>query len=208
MGTITAKKILDDVAVILQDLTGVRWPLSEGLSWLNDGQRALVGLKPDAYVKNETVAMVAGTKQSAPSGANGPVAVVRNMGNGSTPGPSVSPISITTLDSLIPDWHNTTANSVTRFYMTDPGNSKTFYVYPPQPGTPTSLELVYPCLPADVPMITDPITLSDEYATALMDYVLFRSFSKETEAGSDARAAAYYNKFVLAIGAKDSAVKA
>ena len=208
MGTITAKKILDDAAVVLQDQTGVRWPLSEGLSWLNDGQRALVGLKPDAYVENKTVQMGAGTKQDAPADANGPVAVVRNMGSGSTPGPAVNPIAIQMLDSLVPGWHSATASGETKFYMTDPGNAKNFYVYPPQPATPTYLELVYPCLPADVSATTDPITLDDGYATALMDYVLFRSFSKETEAGSDARAAAYYNKFVLAIGAKDSAVKA
>lgn len=201
MGTITAEKIIDDAWILLQDLGGVRWAAAEMLGWLNLGQREVVKLKPPAYVKNASVQMVSGTKQSAPAGANGEVAVVRNMGTGAVPGPAVTKISMAMLDALIPDWHTSGENEITKYYLTDPGDKYHFYVYPAQPATPAFLELVYPCIPADVALSTDPITLDDIHAPGLMDYLLFRSLSKETEAGSDARAGAYYTKFATPLTA-------
>lgn len=201
MGTITAQKIVDDAQIVLQDTGAVRWAEAELFGWLNHGQRELVGVKPTAYVKNETVEMAAGTKQSTPSGATGLVAVVRNMGSGSTPGPAVKPIALSMMDALVPDWHSATANGVTQYYMTDPGNIRNFYLYPPQPATPTSLELVYPCIPADVAAIANAITLDDIYAVALMDYILFRAFAKDAETANESKAGAYYKKFIDSLGA-------
>lgn len=201
MGTITAQKIVDDAQIVLQDLTAVRWPESELFIWLNHGQRELVAVKPSAYMKNETVVMAAGTKQNSPVGAIGPVSVVRNMGSGFTPGPAVRPITLQMMDALVPDWHSDVADGETKYYMVEPGNIRNFYLYPPQPATPTSLELVYPCVPADVADLTNAITLDDIYAVALMDYILFRAFAKDAETSNESKAGGYYKKFIDSLGA-------
>jgi len=203
MGTITAQAIVDKAQIVLQDLTAVRWTEAELLGWLNSGQKELATIKPPASVKNAAVQMVAGTKQTAPADAVGAVAVVRNMGAaGTTAGKAVRPIALTTLDALYPDWHTADENEVAEYYMADLGNEKNFYLYPPQPATPTYLELVYPCQPAVIATLAGAIAVDDIYEPAMIDYVVYRALAEETEAGSDARAGTYYQKFALSLGAK------
>lgn len=203
MGTITAQEIINKAKIALQDLSAVRWPEVELLGWLNDGQRELAIIKPTASVKNASVQMVAGTKQTAPADAVGAVAVMRNMGTtGATPGMTVADISMKVMDSMLPGWHESTASGVAEYYMADPGNEKNFYLYPPQPVAPTYLELVYPCEPAVLATADDAIAVDDIYSPALLDYVISRSLAKETEAGSDSRAGSYLQKFIASIGAK------
>ncbi|MDH5298558.1 MAG: hypothetical protein OEV91_06025 [Desulfobulbaceae bacterium] len=205
MGTITAQDIIDKVQIELHDLNAVRWPEAELLGWLNDWQKELTTINPAASVKSVAVQMAAGTKQKAPADAVGVVTVVRNMGAGSTPGKAVRGISLAMLDALIPGWHTETASGTTDYYTAEPGNDKNFYVYPPHPASPTYLELVYPCVPAEIAVIGDAITIDDIYAPSGIDYVLSRALSKDAEyAGEDGRAMAHYKKFVAMASVKES----
>ena len=89
MGTIIASTIIDKAQTILQDTTGIRWPDDELLGWLNDGQREIVIYKPNASVKNQSVALAAGTKQTIPADGVQLIDIPLNKGNGSTPGRSI-----------------------------------------------------------------------------------------------------------------------
>ena len=78
--SVTVQSVIDRVQTTLQDTTGVRWPVvSELVLWINDAQREIALLKPDASAKNETVTLVTGTKQTIPSGGNRLLRAVRNM---------------------------------------------------------------------------------------------------------------------------------
>lgn len=203
MGTITAQAIIDKAQIVLQDLAAVRWTEAELLGWLNSGQKELATIKPTSSVKNAAVQMAAGTKQTAPADAVGSVAVVRNMGAaGTTPGKAVKTIALTVMDSLYPDWHTADASVVAEYYMVDPGNEKNYYLYPPQPATPTYLELVFPCMPAVIETLAGAISVDDIYEPILIDYVVYRALAEETEAGSDARAGQYFQKFAATLGAQ------
>ena len=69
--TVTVQSVIDRVQAVLQDTTGVRWPVVDELVlWVNDAQREIALLKPDASAKNETITLAAGTKQSIPAGGN------------------------------------------------------------------------------------------------------------------------------------------
>ena len=59
MGTITAQSIVDRARHILQDTTsgGTRWLDPELLKWLNDAQREIVLLKPNAYSSVENIGL-------------------------------------------------------------------------------------------------------------------------------------------------------
>jgi len=203
MPTITAQTLIDRAEVILQDTTNIRWPASELLGWLNDGQREVVMLRPDAFAKTASMALVSGTKQSIPSDGYSLLKVVRNMGSGgSTPGRAVRKVPQELLDSQNPDWHAATATSVVQHYAFDSRSPKIFYVYPPSLGT-TQIELLYSAAPTDVAAIGNTITLDDIYANPLIDYILFRAYSKDMEdIGNKERAVAHRQSFENSLGLK------
>ena len=201
MGTLTAQSIIDKAEATLFDDSNVRWTEAELLGHLNDGQRELVALKPDANAVNAVLTLVAGTRQSLPGVLL--FKVTRNMGlDGATPGRVITPASMETLDRMRPDWHTDTPNAQVQHYLFDPRDSSIFYVYPPQPGTPGKVEAVYSATPADV-AIGDAIAIDDIYATALYYFILARAHSKETPGADVGKAAGYYNLFLGVLGQKE-----
>lgn len=142
MATITAQNLVDRAGVLIQDATNVRWPQSELLNWLNDGQREIVLLKPEASVKNVAWALQGdSTKQTLPPDGVMLINVHRNMGSaGQTVGTAIRVVDKEVLDSQSPTWHSDT-NSVgyVRHFTFDPRDPKTFYVYPKAPTTGTAL---------------------------------------------------------------------
>tara|TARA_Y100000389_G_scaffold67154_2_gene63402 strand:+ start:6231 stop:7121 length:891 start_codon:yes stop_codon:yes gene_type:complete len=158
--TVTIESILDRVQTTLQDTTGVRWPVSAELElWVNDAQREIALIKPDASAKNETVILVAGTKQEIPATGNRLLKIIRNMsaadGNGArTGGRSVRLVAREVLDSQTPDWHNPTVSGdaahgdIIKHFVYDEANPRCYYVYPGVDATPNAfLEIVYSANP-------------------------------------------------------------
>ncbi len=206
MATITGTNIVSRAAIVLQDTTGVRWPQTEELLlWLNDGQREVVLRKPDAYAQNTVVQLVVGTKQSIPATGIQLLDVIRNMGTGgATPGRAITRIDREILDEQRPDWHSETASAETKHYMFDLRDPKHFYVYPPQHATAGQVEEVYSAAPTDLSVLGDTITLDDIYSGVLLDYILYRAYSKDADLSPSApqRAVAHYNSFLASLGAK------
>lgn len=181
---------------ILQDTTNVRWPAAELIRYLNDGQRQIVLNVPDASITNSTLALAAGTKQTLPSGGIRLIDVVRNVS-----GNAIRIIDRDILDTQIPGWHNETA-AATKHYIFDPRDPTHFYVYPPATSASPQVEIIYSSSPSDA-VSGGSITLADVYANALLDYVLYRAYSKDAEyAGDSGRAAAAYSSFLQSLGNK------
>lgn len=204
MSTILASAVIDRTQIILQDTTGIRWPEDEQLGWLNDGQREVVLYKPNAFVKNTAVKLIAGTKQSLPADGVQLIDVPRNMGtNGTTPGRAIRITQREILDSQTPDWHFSAASAEARHYTYSPLDPKNFYVWPPQPAANQGyVEMVYGAAPTDA-TLGSVITLDDIYATILVDYMLYRAYSKDTEFAADVnRAAAHQQAYLAALTGK------
>jgi hypothetical protein len=203
VGTIQAQSILSKASAQLVDEDAIRWPLDELLGYLNEGQRSLVIVRPEAGTARVSQRLVAGTAQSIPPGAHTLLDIPRNMGaDGSTPGNAIRVVSREVLDAIVPNWHQAKASSVVSEFMFDPRNPTAFYVSPPQPATNTGyVELVIARNPADVPAVDQPITIDDVYAPALLDYVLYRAYSKDSEFGGEAALSVqHYNTFMQSIG--------
>lgn len=212
MGTITARLAIEKAQIILQDVTGVRWPAEdEMLGWLNDGQREVVGLKPNLYVKNLSFRLAPGTKQAMPADGIQLIDVVRNMGvDGSTPGRAIRIVMREILDAQVPNWHVATSSADVKHYTYSPLDPKHFYVYPPQPPAQTGYaEIVYSASPPNV-AFNAPIAIDDIYQNVLIDYMLYRAYSKDTEYAADQnRAAAHKNAYLSALlGVANSEVAA
>lgn len=210
---ITAQSIIQRAVGVLQDTTSVRWPVNELVRWLNDGQREVVTYRPDALNTTTTMTLVAGTRQNLGSAALTPapsklLEITRNMAATSTKG-AVRLVAREILDSQTPGWHNLTGTVNVLNYMFDPRDPKTFYVYPPA-TTLAQLEVMYSAYPIDVAApgdgaafgdVTGNIALPDIYANALLDFILYRAYTKDSEyAGNLARAQGHYAAFTNAMG--------
>lgn len=209
MGTILASAIISKAGILINDTTNVRWTQPEMLGWLNDGQREVVLLKPSASVTNQSIQLTASaTKQSIPTGGIMLIDVTRNMGNGgSTPGNAIRIVSREVLDAQVPTWHSDTNTvGMIQHFTFDPRDPKTFYVFPKAPATAWWVEVIYSSPPVDCATVSSTIGIDDIYANALLNYVMYRAFSKNSEyAQNQQLATAAYQAFVQGIGAKVSA---
>lgn len=204
MATITVASLLSRAAILLQDPSNVRWPQAELLDWLNEGQREIALFKPSAYAKNQAVQLVAGTKQSLPSDGVSLLDVVRNLGtNGTTPGAAVRMVTRSIMDAQLADWHTAKSSATVKHFIYTPNDPKRFYVYPPQPATNQGyVEVVYAAQPADA-AANGTITVDDIYSSALLNYIMFRAYSKDAEfAAAPQLAASYYQAFQALLQAK------
>ena len=186
---IPVNSILSRSAIVLQDTGAVRWTDAERLDWLNDGLRELAVLKPDAKVKRASVALAAGAKQAMPPDA------ILLQGIETSAGEVVQPCVRSVLDAFSPGWVGRPASTVINF-MYSQAEPLIYYVYPAQADTSNTVELTFTAYPATA-CAGGNLDVQDKYANALLDYVLFRSYSKDTEfAGSAQLAAAYYQSFI------------
>jgi len=199
--------ILDRAAIILQDNTNVRFPSTELLKFFNDAQKEVVLHRPDAKMVNTTYSCIDGSKQTLPSAALRLIEVVRNVG-----GRAITQVQKRILDETLPNWHETTAgtNKIEHFVY-DPADPKNFYVYPKGASGTHSLEIVYSSSPPEIAVSdftadTQVISLDDVYANCILDYVLYRSYQKDSEfAGNAQRAMMHYQSFANALGVKTQA---
>lgn len=207
MGTITTAAVVERASNLLNDTTNVRWAIPELLMWISDAQREICLYKPDACVKTQVLNLVTGTKQMLPSDGVTLLDITRNMGTtGTVPGRSVRLVTREILDAQLPDWHNSTAAAEVKHYTHDRQNQKIFYVYPPQPAVSQgSLEISYSAIPSEL-TINDTITVDDTWQSTLINYTLYRAYSKEAEYTVNPQlAAAYYQAFIALLTGKTQA---
>ncbi len=205
--TTTAQSVIRRAAETLQDLGAVRWSTGELVRYLNDGQRETVIYRPDATATNAVFSCAAGARQTLPATAYRLLDVTTNAAASSARG-VVRIINRNLLDHQLPNWQNETQSINVKHLMLDPLDRTTFYVYPPATNL-AQLNVVFSNHPTDITepasgtytTVTGNISLMDELANALCDYVLYRAFAKDAEqAGNAARAQAHYAMFANAVG--------
>lgn len=211
MASVKVVELISKAQTLLQDVTGVRWPVTELQGWLNDGYREVVNLRPDANTQTGTFTCSAGARQTVTSvftSALRLVEVVRNVASASDKR-AIRLIDRKMLDEQRRTWYAETGADTIQHYMFDPRLPKEFLVYPPA-TTDASLEIVYSSVPTGHTLTeaqltntstTDVIKLDDSYANALLDYVLYRAYSKDSEYAANAqRAVAHYQAMQGSLG--------
>lgn len=220
MATVKVIDIIQRVEAVLQD-SNIRWPRIELQTWINESYLAITLLRPDANAKSGAFSCANGTRQVLT--AQFPSAlrlldVTRNVAVASNQ-KVIRLVSRAVLDDQRPGWHGESGTTNIQHYTFDPRQPKEFFVYPPA-TTAAEIEVVYAAAPeahtlseADLDPdtgSTEVIKLDDIYMSPIIDWVLYRAYSKDAEYGAnEQRAAAAYQAFNGAIGAKsqtDSAV--
>lgn len=193
MSTILASAVIARAAGLLQDTDFTRWPQAKHLEWLIDGQREAAMLNPLLYLRTIDHKLTKGTKQTLPADGRELVDVPRN-----STGEAVTQVARRALDSQVPDWHSLTRmhKKVLHFCYTatDP---KHFFVYPPSPGS-NVVELVYAAIPPAIGL-SSAITLDDTYVGALVDYLMYRAYEKDSEHAPNAAAAGLHRASFIAL---------
>ena len=205
--------ILSRANVILQD-QDLRWSKAEKVQWVNDAHKAIILLRPDAGMRSADFTCVADTAQSLlnPNGlsdlnAYTPVrlrAVIRNKPVTGT-GRAIRHELQRVLDDQLPEWHAAAASTACQFYVHDPANPTAFYLYP-APAAGHKVVVTYSATPTAVLGEGDYITLEDIWVPVILDYVLYRAYTKDAEYTANLeRAAAHYKTFSDAVMANAQA---
>ena len=186
-GTITGANLLLRIEDTLQDTTNVRWSEAELLRYINDAQREIVNLRPDASADHANVQLATGTEQAIPDVGLRLIKVVRNMSaaGGSATGKRVIRIvDREILDSQEPDWHDPTVTgdaahtTVVKHYVFDEDDPRKYYVYPGVSGN-AYVEIVFSRTPTDLANTSATLYVDDIYANAIIDFVLYRAYMKD-----------------------------
>lgn len=210
---ITAQSVIHRVATTLQDLQAVRWSTAELVRYLNDGQRETILYRPDATSTTASITLISGARQSLPADGYKLLDVFRNSAGTKR---AIRMTDRALLDSQYPNWENLTGVNEIKHFLYDTRDPTVFYVYPPAAvavgAVPGALvDVLYSKFPTDIAepgsgtytAVTGNISVSDLFANALANYVLYRAYTKDSEFSANAQAAvAYLNSFQAAVGAE------
>ena len=179
----------------LQDPAGIRWPATELVKHLHDGQRAIAQKRPDTTATVVTFTpTAAGTRHTLPAAAASLIDIPRNAVGRKR---AITKVDQVLLDATVRDWQGMAPAAEVLHFMHDLREPRVFLTYPPA-STTTALELVYSAYPAATATaggaaastVTGNIDLPDEWANALRYYVLYRAWSKDAEYGGNPQLAA------------------
>lgn len=210
MATVKVVELISNALTVLKDPTAVRWTGLELQAWLNAGYREIVNRRPDANAQVGIFACVAGYRQTlnAFSNAQRLLEVIANAALTSNK-KSIRLVDRQTMDDQRPGWTAETPAISIEKYMFDHRLPKEFLTYPPATAT-SQVEIVYSTFPlphtlSEVqllnPATAETINLDDTYANVLLDYMLYRAYSKDVEqANNAARATAYFQATLEALG--------
>ena len=220
-----ARDVIRRASIILQDADAVRWPAIELHGYLNDGLREIVTLKPNAKTDTVNLSLVAGTLQELPAQYTILSRVTRNMKTPTTGGNAVRVLAKREiLDAQIPGWQDSVVMPFAKevvHVIHDLADPRSFYVVPGNDGTGL-IEAVVGAMPTVnappattsaqlvIDKYTNNVDIQDIYQNALIDYVLYRAYSKDSRiAGAAQRAAAHFDLFrgaVLGFGQSENSM--
>lgn len=208
---LTAQSILGQVARDLNDDTSVRWTTGDLVAYFNDGQRDILTHRPDARNVSAQLALVAGAKQALPANGEKLIDILSNSTGAQR---AVTRVDRVLLDGQIRGWRGLSGTLEILHYCYDPREPRAFEVYPPAAvGASLSIEyaagtvdILTPAPGTTTSAITGSLSLSDLFANAIRNYVMFRCYSKNTEFTANPQlAAAFYGAYVNDLGVEAKA---
>lgn len=168
--------ILQNVNFVLDDPNNTKFSLTQKIAAINSALQALVSYRPDAASYTTMMLLVAGTRQTLPSDGVRLLKVIRNRGQSglSDAGRAIRKADMLVQDALIPDWHETTGQTVVDEYFYDSITPKDFYVYPPAPVSPViGVDISYVRVLPTITAGTDTLPVDDYFAPAVQEWMLY-----------------------------------
>jgi hypothetical protein len=194
-----ASEVIANAAEIYGDEANETILLASQIKWLNDALRALVSVRPDVSAVVASKQLTPGTRQQlVAAGDLRLLSLVCNMGaDGNTPGRGITYFDRADMDAFNPGWHADTAGIAVYGYTFDAQVPHEFYVTPPvHATTPVYVRVSKAVSPGTIVAGTDVLTVDDIYAPALVEWMCYRAFSRDSEETPNwARAARHFSSF-------------
>lgn len=204
---IRAGDILERAAIILNDEDLVRWTSEELFTWLNDGACEVVIRRPAAHAVTAAITLDAGTFQKLPDGGLQLLDVIRNVKADGSAGRPVRRVDRRLLDDSTPTWQEMKQADIIKHFMFDEATPLTFYVYPPAKAG-TKVDALHSVAPPAVAAVDDELALDRAYIGPLVSYVLYRAFSKDSEASNGNVAALHFQAFTESLDVRNGVTNA
>jgi len=179
---LTEDYVIAPVRLLLFDDAKTRWPDTELRVWLNDGQRAIAMARIDACTATRTLTLVAGVKQTIPSDCWLLLDIIRNVpATSGSIGKAIRLCELEALTAQYQAWPIEASSLTIENYSYDERNPTVFYVYPPVANTAAvNVEAMLATVPTPTQNTSSPLSIGDMYAPILINYVLWRAFSKDS----------------------------
>lgn len=178
-------ELLNRASIELTDTQRIYWGLDDLLSYYNSAISAIASARPDIFIKTQSFACAAGTRQTAPAGTIKLIDVERNSLTGKT----IRYVSRADLESLIPSWASSTGGVEAELYIHEPTNITAFWLYPGVKAG-TSVDLVLSILPTPITNTEVGsgvnVQVDDRYITPCLDWIMYRAFMRDSEVTANA----------------------
>jgi hypothetical protein len=183
----------------LNDPTYERWSQASQIRYVNDAVLAVLMVRPDANPTSGELTLVAGSLQSLPANGLRLLDISHNVG-----GAAISYVDREVLDKFMPAWRSSTQTTKIKNWIYDNKFPKEYEVYPPAKVN----HKVYgrwSAEPTPLTLVTEDLVLDDVYINPVVEFVLFKAYSIDTEFSlQPAIAGAHLNAFSMMLGQKTS----
>ena len=197
--------LIKSAQILLLDETGNRWPETEVLKWYNAALKEIALHRPDVCTVTREHVCTAGVRQALGPNDIRLIEITHNVD-----GRVINPTTKDVLDVMARNWmSDTTEHNQVVQYVYDERAPKQFYLYP-RPALGLRIEIIVSKVP-DAAVITDfetdetTLAIDDVYENAILDYMLFRAFSKDSKGAGTNKATFHRQLFDNAIGIKNQA---
>lgn len=196
--------LLTGIAAQLYDTDYVDWTEAELVFWLRECLRAMAEIRSDLFTVFREIELSPGAEQAKPEDVTRLTRIFGVREDGDDRFRAVSVFDAGAMGAIEPNWMSAPPGPARQYAFG--ADRDVFWVYPPQmdpPGVAQAECVVLPEVPEpDSPGFADYLLPIDaRYQRALVDYVLYRAYSKDADvAARDGRAAAHHQAFTAALG--------
>lgn len=189
---VTAQSVIDQASFLLNDVARVHWTIDELVGWVNSAQMEIMKRNRGATSERKTFTMTAAAKslQTIPVDCFYLLTLERVVD-----GPALREVNKATLDAR-PNW--TTQTGVPKYYAYNDDVPNVFYINP-APTQDTQVEGIFAIRPTVITAVDKAavgnLTVLDIYKDDVLNYVMYRAFSKDSEMASMEKAAGYQKAF-------------
>lgn len=213
--TKTVQDILTRAEDYLNDAGHVRWPATEVMRAINDGQLALLEAKPDLFQTTTNQLLAEGNVQTIPADGYVLFDVMWNVAADNTQGKRITFCKKSVLDRQRRAWSESGANSLVRHWTQDKKQRREWYCAPRQPsGESNKVYMRYAKYPVKVTAAGDNLSIPDEAINALYYFVMMRCMEKDSKFSGTPEAQRFGQMFAVIVTgreeteAKDEAYRA
>jgi hypothetical protein len=190
----TPQDIITSARYIINDTStsSPRQSDTELLAYVNDGLRETVILRPELYFTVGDYLCITGQCEQTVSFVDAVALVEVLCIHG---GRAITAFDFMSMSTFNPGWRTDTAGDATQYvkFANDPLK---FFIYPQAPATTQILDVRYVRNPTVVGLTDGIYDLPVTYQPALVDYLVYRAESKDSESVLSQRAGAFQQSFV------------